>query len=279
MVALALLSVSAASQKQMTDAQSENLKGKVQEVVNERAGLELKDGKWNALNRRVSSITTYGAQGNRLTVKFYDDRGNLSTTISYFEIDGLRAMSRQFIRQSYDPPPMAAPPQAASAPSDPRYDIKHIDKYDDHGRRSEVLMIGNDGKVTSLLVSKFDEKIHQTESEQWSRMDELQRMYGMSDSTRKLDKLPRRFVEVDNRKIEMGLNSRSVYRYGEQDNLIESFSLDDSGVPKYHTQYEQYEFDANGNWTKRTRFRVAFKDWKQVLTPEAIEYQAIKYHP
>jgi hypothetical protein len=94
-----------------------------------------------------------------------------------------------------------------------------------------------------------------------------------------LGKLPRRTIELDGQKIEMAHSSKSVYRHDEQGNLIESFSLGDDGAIRNHVRYEQHEFDANRNWTKRMRVRVELKDWKEALTPEAIEYQIIKYHP
>jgi hypothetical protein len=159
LLVVALLSVSAYPQKQTTDAECEGLKGKVQEVTHARAKLELKDGKWNTLERQVSDAATYGSQGNQLTSKSYDDRGNHFLTITYFEVDGHRAMSRQFIQQSYDPPP-PAPSKQRPPNADSRYDVKYIDKYDDRGRRSEVLMVGFDGKVINLRVNKFDDASH-----------------------------------------------------------------------------------------------------------------------
>jgi hypothetical protein len=256
------LCFAAYSQKRLSDAENEGLKGKVQEVIHERAKLELKDGKWNTLERQVSSTATYGPQGTQLSSKSYDERGNHFLTITFFEVDGHRAMNRQFIRQSYDPPPASG--QQSPSRADPRYDVKYIDKYDEGGRRSEVMMIGHDGKVLNLRINTFDEAGQLTEMEYWSQRP---------------DKQPSRIIELDSQKIELARSSKSVYRYDQQGNLTESFSLDDNGTPRNHVRYEQYEFDANKNWTKRTRVKVELKNWKESLTPEAIEYQVIKYYP
>lgn len=276
---VALFDMPTYSQKRMTDAENDELKGKVQEIIHARANLELKDGKWNAIGRQVSSIATYGPQGNQLARKWYDYRGNPSQTTTYPEVDGFRAMKTESIHHGYNPPPpMARPSRQPSVKPDPRYSIRYIDKYDDRGYRTEVLLIKNDGEVLSLLVYKFNEKGHQTESEQWTPIAEQQRRHDMPDSAQKLDKLPRRIAELEGQQIEMVLNSKSVYRHDEQGNVIELFSLV-SEVLIYHARYEQYEFDANKNWTKRTLVRVEMKDWKEVLTPEAIEYRGIKYYP
>lgn len=269
------------AQERMTDATWYGLKGKVQKVATERSRMEWKDGKWKATPRTVSGVSTWDPKGRHLTNESYAFQG-MSSITTYLEIDGVRAMKSKEVESSpgqFAPPPMPGPPVKKTQKPDPRYDIKYLDTYDEKGNRTEVLLISNDGRILSLLTYKYDERGNKTESAQWTELEDAKRMNRGMFPPRKLDKLSQRTIEVEGRKLAMVRNSQTIYKYDGEGKQTDTLSMDDDGNASTHVRYAHYEFDASKNWTKRASFLVEMKAGKEELTPEAIEYQAIKYHP
>lgn len=269
------------AQRRMTDAQADGLKGKVQKVSSERSGVGWKGGKWQATARTVSGVSTWDAKGHGLTYESYAFQG-LSSITTYFEIDGVRAMKTKEIESppgQFTPPPMPGPPVKTKQKTDPRYDIKYLDTYDEKGYREETVLISDDGRILSLLTYKYDEQGNKIELAQWTDLEQAERMNRGTFPPRKLDKLPQRTIEVEGKKLAMVRNSQTVYKYDGEGKQTDLLSLDDNGNANTHIRYAQYEFDANRNWTKRVSFVVEMKAGKEELTPEAIEYRVIKYHP
>jgi len=265
------------AQRRMTDAEAHVLKGKVQEVSSERATVEWKEGKWKATARTVSGISTYDVKGTHLTYKSYSLGRSKSV---YFEIDGVRAMKSESIEDSSaPPPPMPIPAEKKAQKLDPRYDIKYLDTYDERGNRTERVLVSNDGRILSLWADKFDEKGNQIESAQWEELADAKRMNRRVFPPRKLDELPQRTVEIEGRKLVMVRNSLYAYKYDAEGRQTDWMLVGDDGKVKEHNRYAQYEIDASKNWIKRVVFVVEMKDGKEELTPQAIEYQVIKYHP
>lgn len=271
------------AQARMTDAESDGLKGKVQEVSHERSGMERKDDKWKATPRTVLRVTTYDQKGRKLVSGSYASQKMFSRTV-YLEVDGVRAMKSEAIRDNSNDgvPPrimIGTPPNGPQKP-DPRYEIKYLDTYDEKGNRTEVVVVKNDGRVHVLTAYRFDEKGNQIEVAFWKDLEEAKRIsQSVISPRRNLDKLLRRTVEVEGRKLVMVRDALYVAKFDTDGTETDNFLFDDAGKVKAHTRYAEYEFDANRNWTKRVSFAVEMKAGKEELTPEAIEYQVIKYHP
>ncbi|MDX2040495.1 MAG: hypothetical protein SF097_04560 [Acidobacteriota bacterium] len=277
-LATVLLSSFAVAQKRMTDAEDYGLKGKVQEISRERATVEWKDGKWKATVRTVSGVSTYDPNGRHLAYRSYSF-GMASSTV-YLEVDGVPAMKSQVTEDgSAPPPPMPLPTRKDAPKPDPRYDIKYLNTRDEKGRLKEKVLVSNDGRILSLLTYKYDESGNQIESATWTEFDEVKQMNRRVFPPRKLDALPQRTVDVEGRKLLMVRNSLYVYKYDAEGRQTDWMLVGDDGKVKEHNRFAQYEIDASKNWTKRVVFVVEMKDGKEELTPRAIEYQVIKYHP
>lgn len=264
----------------MTDAECDELRGKVQEVSYEMAKMEWKDGNWKATTRMVSFVKIYDQEGRQLVSKSYASNKMFGKTV-YLEVDGVRAMKSEITRDGPGTPPMLVigPPVKKTQKPDPRYEIKYLDTYDERGNRTEVVLVSNDGRILSLLTYKFDENGNQIEWAQWKELDEAKQMNQAIFPRRKLDKLPQRTLEAEGKKLVMVRNTHYVCKYDAEGKLTDSLSFDDDGKVSRHVRYAQYEFDTNKNWIRRASFLVIMKDGKEELTPEDIEYQVIKYHP
>lgn len=268
-------------QAHMTDAQADGLKGKVKEVSYELQRIEEKNGKSKTEQRFVSHITTYDQKGRELVSTSHSIQGMFEKTI-YLEIDGHRAMKSEMTRKESGHPPMliVGPVPRSTQKPDPRYEIKYLDTYDERGNRTEVLLVGNDGRIISVQTYKFDESGNQIEWGQWKELEDAKQMNrAIVYPKRNFDKLPQRTIEVEGRKLVIVRNYYVASKYDATGSLTDSLEFDDDGKISRHVRYGEYEFDALKNWIKRTNFRVETKNGKEALIPEMIEYQVIKYYP
>lgn len=230
--------------KRKSDAQDEGLTGKIKMVVSEVEDLS---ETWEVQGRKPSATDYYNEAGYLVKSESYDYRGNLSDIEVYGYLDGQRAMKSKSIEREYNPPPMAAPPAVASKPQsqyDQRYSYKFDYKYDDAGHLSEKIYYGNSGKVWLRYVYK----------RKGSELEEL--VYAADGS------LNQRYVStLDGRGNEV---QQTIYNV--RDNSVGS-----------RWKYA-YEFDAQGNWTRRTAQRQDVTEGEKDYTPADIVYRTITYY-
>jgi hypothetical protein len=125
--------------KEKTDAQDENLKGKVKRIVAESEDLS---GTWSVQGRKPSSVTYFNEKGNYVERDLYDSQGKPFQITMYGYIDGKRVSNSKTTNYEYDPPPMAMPKSKTDEPvkkSDPRYEYSFEYKYED-GKLAEKQM-------------------------------------------------------------------------------------------------------------------------------------------
>lgn len=226
-----------------SDADDEGLHGRVKTVFAESQDLS---GTWSIQTRKPNSMAYYNEHGNLTKQELYDYKGNLSDINVYGYLDGARASRRASIRHEYNPPPvMIGPPAGDVKPKyDPRYSNKFAFTYDDKRRLIEKTWIGNDGKLWLRYVYKYS----------GARKEEL--VYSADGS----------------------LNQRYLSTLDERGNKIEEtiFETRDGSVRSKHSY--AYEFDSNGNWTKRTGTKWVTKDGSLHYEPQSVYYRTITYY-
>lgn len=228
--------------KLQPDAVDSGLKGKVKKIVQEREDLSGKDRQ----GRRISYVEEYNEKGNFLRREYYDSDAKLSSIVSYGYIDGKRVSKSQDISQPNSPPLAIAIPGSAGSPArDARYDYSLEYKYADR-KLSEMQMVVSSGRKGVRYV--YNHTDGQTE----------------------------RLVYTDEGK----LNQRSVMTLDKDGNVIEEtvFGLENFklfGDKKYRYTYE---FDNQGNWTKKTASLEKKIDGVTSFQPAYTQYRTITYH-
>ncbi|HEV7859850.1 MAG TPA: hypothetical protein VGO91_14635, partial [Pyrinomonadaceae bacterium] len=218
------------AQKLKSDAEDDGLKGKVKTIFSDEEDLT---GTWTVIGRKPHARAYYNERGNLTKEEAFDYRGNVSNITVYGYIDGERASKYGYIQYEYDPPPMMMPaaPGQPKPIHDKRYTNKYRYKYDDKGKLIERLNYGNDGKLRSRYVYLYNG--NQKEGQYYSD-DELYR--------KELMTLDAQGNEIERTSIEQKPNMTTKYSY-------------------------TYEFDAKGNWIKKTTSKLVTKDGKSSLVP------------
>jgi hypothetical protein len=234
------------AKKERSDAEDENIKGKVKTVVSESETV----GRANS--RNISSLDDYDKRGNRLKHVYFDWADNPSQITVYGYIDGARVSRDKSIRHPYDPPAPMAPARPPNAPPDPprdtRYSIKYEVKYA-NGRMSERLTYGNAGNL-------------------WTRA-----VYSWKDKNQ---------VEVLVYTSKGDLSQKWTRTYDKDGNEIEAFTPDlipgkPYGNKRYVMKYEAY--DKAGNWTRKTLvINKVSDDGTEIETGTYITYRTITYY-
>ncbi|MFL6333797.1 MAG: hypothetical protein ACJ754_10845 [Pyrinomonadaceae bacterium] len=231
--------------KLKSDAEDEGLKGMVKTVFEEDQDLS---GTWSVSGRKPSSRDYYDEKGQFTKRESYDYKGNLYEVSVYGYVDGERVRSEKTVRHEYDPPPVtvaAGPPTAGARPkSDPRYSYRFRYKYDEKGRLIEEDWYGSDGRLWLRYVYKFE----------GDKKEEL--VYSEDGS----------------------LNQRYVFTLDSQGNEVEKIDYDvkDGSVDERYSY--AYEFDAKGNWTKKTASKWVTKGGKSFFEPSYVTYRTITYY-
>jgi hypothetical protein len=226
-----------------TDARDEGLHGRVKTVFTESEDLS---GTWSVQTRKPNSMEYYSERGDRTKRDFYDYKGNLSDVTAYGYLDGARVSLTNRISHEYNPPPMmiSSSPSEAKPKYDPRYSNKFDFKYDDQKRLIEKTWINNDGKLWLRYVYKYS----------GNQREGL--VYSANGS----------------------LNQRYVSVLDDKGNEIEQTSYEVGGE-KVRAKYSySYEFDAKGNWTKRTTSKWVTKDGRSYYEPQNVYYRTITYY-
>jgi hypothetical protein len=224
-----------------SDANDEGLRGRVKSVRTEIQYVT--ESPFTKTADRVS-FTTYNEKGNKLITESYDFRNNLSTIRVFGYLDGARVSAHKFIQRDYSPPVGRGGdgPSPSNRKKDPRYDQKFEFKYDDKNRLIERTQFLSNGDVLYRYVYKYD----------GNQKEELLYLDNSSQ--------PR----------------RSLYILDDKGNVIEDtdFARDDSIQSK--TTYT-YEFDSNGNWTRRTTTPNIQSERLRQLNPPSVHIRTITY--
>ena len=226
-----------------SDASDKGLRGRVRTVLTESQDLS---GSWSVQGKKRNSFDTYNEQGNTLRSELYDYKGNLDSITVYGFIDGSRVSASQSIEREYNPPPMIAvgpPPGAPTKRPDPRYGYKYEFKYDDKKRLIENTWLQSSGEVWLRYVYKYN----------GNRKEKL--------------------VYSEDGK----LNQHYLYILDDKGNEIAETYFNPDGSVRLQEVFT-YEFDANGNWTKRTTSRLVMKNGREQTEPYSVYFRTITYY-
>ncbi len=228
--------------KEKTDAEDENLKGKVKKVVEDSEDLSVT---WSVQGRKPSSVTYFNEKGNYIEIDLYDYKGNPFQITMYGYIDGKRVSNSKTTSYEYDPPPMMIPKSKTEEPvkkADPRYEYSFEYKYKD-GKIIERQMIYSNGKKSLRYVSNY--------------------------SGNQVGKLV--YDEKDK------LNQKYLYTLDQDGNEIEGISY---GVLKIYPDRKYrhtYEFDTKGNWIKQITSTATTENGMTSFKPSSVTYRTITY--
>jgi hypothetical protein len=173
--------------------------------------------------RHKRSEQEFGTDGSLIKHTFFDYRGNPDFVVVYGYLDGKRvSKAGPFIRHSYDPPPMMAPPGTykTEPKGDERYTSAWEYKYDKMGRIVEELRYDNSGVANYRTSYEYGDKTEKRMSCNVPCSGESFRNTTTFGADGRAVK-----VESDNPQTVMDPDSVTTYRY--------------------------LEFDSVGNWTKR----------------------------
>jgi YD repeat-containing protein len=238
-----------AARKLKSDAEDEGLKGRVKTVFTEEQDLS---GKWTVQKRKPSSTDYYNEQGSLTKNESYDYMGNLFEITVYGYIDGERVSNYKDIEHEYNPPPIAvasAPGSKAESKFDPRYATKYGYKYDDAGRLVEEMLYGSNGKLWTKYVYNY--KGNQKETLAYDEEGTINPKHS--------------------------LNQKHVATLDARGNEVEESYYDVSKNTVDEKYSYTYEFDARGNWIKRTTSKWVKKDGKEYFEPYSVTYRTINY--
>jgi hypothetical protein len=231
-----------------SDAQDDNLKGKVKSIIEEREGLT---GIEKPIGIRPSGNAYYDEQGNYLKQVSFDYRGVPYYIVTYGFIEGARVSLSNSI--SYGDSDRAGTTgkqrqkQEVTTKPDTRYDLRYEYKYKD-GRLSEMQLFNNKSEKSMRYVYKY--KPNQMEVFAYTEDDEL--------------------------------NSKYRYLYDENGTEIGriDFNVRQPEIPESNKfKYENIVLDEKGNWIKRTFSKLEVENGKEVYTLIAVEYRTITYYP
>ena len=221
-----------------SDATDEDLHGRVKNVLTE-VQLPGPDQP-----RRRESRDIYNEQGNKVRVESYDERNNLSAISVYGYIDGNRVYHVKEIEHDYDNDlRVTVGAGTVSKKFDPRYTQKFTYKYDDKKRLIEHALFQNNGDLWLRYVYKY----------KGNQKEEL--MYSEDGS----------------------VSQRSLYTLDDKGNPVKETIFRGDGSISGKQAYT-YEFDAQGNWTRRTTFEVKNKEGREQPVPLFIQYRTITYY-
>lgn len=223
-----------------SDAGDESLQGRVKSVLTERQNLS--GGAANQ-TRQPSSFATYSERGNKVRAELYDSKGNLTTITVYGYIDGNRVSNSESIQHEYDPPISGIGPGPGIRKFDSRYEIRLTFKYDDKKRLTESTLFRSNGDPMLRYVYNYQGK-------------QKEELVYFSDGR---------------------LSRRNTSTLDDKGNKVEETVFERSGAVRLKQSFV-YEFDAKGNWTKRTASKVVTIDGREEVQPQTVYYRTITYY-
>lgn len=227
-----------------SDAYDDGLKGKVKVIVED---VEDQSGEWSVQGRKPSSVSYYDVHGYLTKKVSYDYRANPFEIKVYGYIDAKRVSKLNMIHYEYDPPPMMmGPPPAPGTQNkrDDRYSYQYVYSYDRAKRLREMRMFMNDGEPGMRYVYEYSG-------------NEKEELAYTEDGT---------------------LNQKYVSVLDSKGNEIEwrVYDVKDGSI-RYKYLYT-YEFDATGNWLKRSSQKEVVRNGERRLEPGSINYRTITYY-
>ncbi len=228
--------------RETTDAQDENLKGKVKKVVEDSEDLS---GTWSVQGRKPSSVTYFNEKGNYIERDSYDYKGNPFEITVYGYIDGKRVSNSKTTSYEYDPPPMMIPKSKTEEPvkkADPRYEYSFEHKYKD-GKLIEEQMVYSNGKKGLRYVSNYN----------GNQVEKL--VYDEKDK----------------------LNQKYLYTLDKDGNEIEGISYEVFKIYPERKYRHAYEFDEKGNWIKQITSTETTENGVTSFKPSSVSYRTITY--
>jgi hypothetical protein len=234
--------------KARPDSEDSGLKGRVRSLAIEDEDLT---GTWVVGRRKPSSTEYFDERGNLTREEAYDSRGNLSDITVYGYIDGERVSNSRHIRYGYEPPPKApdsrAVPSKAAAAAAPKGDSRYTSKYRygyDGGNLIQVEVYDNDGSLRRRYV------------------------YRLSDNRRE------EIVFAPDASVEQ----KTVSALDAQGNVTQMTEYEGGSTVVRNRYTYTYEFDANGNWIKRTTAKRVIRNDQPRFEPAWVTYRTITYY-
>jgi hypothetical protein len=228
------------AQRVGSDEGDNGLRGRVKTVLEESQDLS---GTWSVQTKKRDSFENYNEQGNLTRRESYDYKGNLYDITVYGYIDGNRVSQWKTIQREYNPPPVMSPSGAVIKKWDPRYQTRFEFKYDNQKRLIEHSWFHNNGERFLRYVYNYTG-------------NEVEKLVYSEDGS---------------------LNQRSVSLLDSKGNQIERTSFDPRDGAAGAKYSYVYEFDTNGNWTKRTTSKVITKDGRSQPEPLSVAFRTITY--
>ena len=235
-----------------SDAETADLVGRVKTVRLESVKF-LRDGRrWVEGARQFISTTRYDEQGNTLEEEFYKPNGALAVKVVYsYDPRGLHAEESVFKGE-------------ASLPS------RLVYRHDEAGRLVEKLIYRADGAFDWKVAYDYDQKGNKREVAIYQADGALsaKRLYLYDGAGNQIEEA----VYSDDRLV-----SKGAFSYDAKGNRTkEVFSLP-KGTVSAEYLYD-YEFDAAGNWIKRTRSSLRPDSGQVDLEHSDVAYRTISYY-
>ena len=228
-----------------SDAQEENLKGKVKYVLEESEDLS---GERYFQGRKYDSEDFYDASGNRTKRIFYNYRNLPMSVTVYGYINEARVSKHSSIFYESDPPAAVALPSNLNQPAKPkdkRFTVKTVYKYDSENRLEEVRTFRNDGDSSGKTVYEYADK-----------------------------KLEKSSFDAAGK-----LTAKTIDIYDDKGNVIEkTFVSTQENRPDSVYRYTYSDFDEKGNWTKRIVEAKLEKFGGGHTMQKYVEYRKIDYY-
>lgn len=236
-----------AAAMQTSDAQNDNLRGKVKTITVEEESVD-ESGKLS--ERKMSALTDFDNQGRYLREVYFDSLGRPRSIYVYGFLDGARASLANFISYGdayFEIGRTGDEKDKVKPKPDPRYTYKYGFKYAG-GKLADMQMYLNTGEKGMSYVYNY----------QGNQREYL--AYDGNDD----------------------LNQKIIYILDGKGNEIEQRSYNIRVEPEiisvvYRYKYET--FDKQGNWTKRRMSKVNTENGKETEELTAVEYRTLTYYP
>jgi hypothetical protein len=234
-----------AVKKLTSDAHDANLKGKVKKVITETQYIE--GAQKNTAKFRSEEIE-YNQQANQLKKFFFSNGVPISVSVFGY-IDGKRVSTSGRVDSVRVLTIRAAMQDEEQKRRDPRYDLKYVYVYNESGELSEESLFDNADELIWRTV--FIRSGNQFEESLYGGRGSVKGLYRKSIS--KLDK-----------------NGNEIEKSTEHPNSSSG------SIELTTTTYD--EFDAKGNWTKKTTTVFQVTGDSKTLIKAYAEYRTITYY-
>lgn len=235
-------------QRPQTDAQFENLKGKIKSIV-----YRIDDDENPSYPRRMLTREEFYAEdGDLVRAVDYDDVHPRAVTVFGY-IDGLRVSNSRSVDYAageekpagrYDVVTLAVDPAAKPA-TQPRYDTRYLRRYDKEGRLAEERFVSGTGETRVRTVHKYETP------------NRRHLYHYAADAGEPL--------------------ARTTEVLDTAGNIVEVWFYDEDGkMNAVHSH--TYEFDARGNWIVRKTIEKTTLNRVPVQRSISTTYRTITYY-